>query len=213
MKKFPAYLFLIAISSVILASSCKSGGTKEAKMAYSTAKKVDTVFDYNGTKVADPYNWLEADGSDDVKNWIEEENKLTFGYIDSIPYKQNIRKRLEEIWNYPKYSAPSKKGDYYFFSKNDGLQNQSVIYRQKGLDGEPEVFLDPNELSADGTVALGGMSFSNDNKYVAISTSAAGSDWQTINILDVETKKLFKSEDALKWVKFSSPAWKGNGFY
>jgi prolyl oligopeptidase len=212
MKKIPAYLFLIAISSAILASSCKNGGKNEEKMAYPVAKKVDSAFDYNGTKVADPYNWLEADGSADVKNWIEAENKLTFGYIDSIPYKQNIRKRLEEIWNYPKYSAPSKKGDYYFFSKNDGLQNQSVVYRQKGLDGEPEVFINPNELSTDGTVALGGLSFSNDNKYVAISTSAAGSDWQTVEVWDVATKKS-TGKDKLEWVKFSSPSWRGDGFY
>ncbi len=212
MKKISVYLFSAAIASVIIAPACKKTDSKEAKMAYPESKKTETSFDYSGTKVADPYNWLEADGSADVKSWIDSQNVFTKNFIEAIPFRNTIRKRIEEIWNYPKYSAPSKKGDYYFFSKNDGLQNQSVVYRQKGLEGAPEVFIDPNTLSADGTVALGGMVFSNDNKKVAISTSKSGSDWQTIKIYDVETKQPAVNEE-LNWVKFSSPAWKGDGFY
>jgi prolyl oligopeptidase len=202
MKKISVYLFSAAIASVIIAPACKP----------TDSKKTETSFDYSGTKVADPYNWLEADGSADVKSWIDSQNVFTKNFIEAIPFRNTIRKRIEEIWNYPKYSAPSKKGDYYFFSKNDGLQNQSVVYRQKGLEGAPEVFIDPNTLSADGTIALGGMVFSNDNKKVAISTSKSGSDWQTIKIYDVETKQPAVN-DELNWVKFSSPAWKGDGFY
>lgn len=210
MKSNSFKISLFALLVVFVISSCKQTA-KSAKMTYPISKKTDSVFDYNGTKVADPYNWLEADGSPDVQKWIEDQNKLTFGYLDSIPFRANIRKRLEEIWNYPKYSAPSKVGGYYFYSKNDGLQNQSVIYFQQGIDGQADVFIDPNKLSADGTVALGGLSFSNDNKLVAISTSASGSDWQTVEVMDVNTKK--KTGDKLDWVKFSSPAWKGNGFF
>lgn len=212
MKKISVYLFSAAIASVIIAPACKTNGSKEVKMAYPESKKTETSFDYNGTKVADPYNWLEADGSADVKSWIDSQNVFTKSFIDAIPFRNNIRKRLEEIWNYPKYSAPSKKGNYYFFSKNDGLQNQSVVYRQQGLEGTPEVFIDPNTLSADGTVALGGMVFSNDNKKVAVSTSKSGSDWQTIKVYDVESKQP-TGNDELNWVKFSSPAWRGDGFY
>jgi prolyl oligopeptidase len=211
MKNNSLQKIVVAIVAVSVLFACKKPAPKEEKMAYPESKKVDTVFDYHGTKVADPYNWLEGDGTDDVKAWIEAQNEFTNNYIDSIPYKGKIFSRLKEIWDYPKYSAPSKKGKYYFFSKNDGLQNQSVVYYQEGLDGEPKVFLDPNKLSDDGTVALKGLSFSNDNSKVIVSTSQSGSDWQTMEVWDVETQKPLG--DKLEWVKFSSGAWQGDGFY
>ena len=211
MKNEPTKIFVLAIVAATALISCKKSAPKEEKMAYPTSKKVDSAFEYSGHKVADPYNWLEADGSADVQSWIDSQNQFTHNYINAIPYKDKIAARLKEIWDYPKYSAPSKKGEYYFFSKNDGLQNQSVVYYQKGLEGTPEVFLDPNKLSEDGTVALTGMSFSNDNKKVIISTSKSGSDWQTLEVWDIATKQ--PSGDKLEWVKFSSGAWQGDGFY
>ena len=126
-----------------------------AQFNYPDTKKVDTVTNYHGTMVADPYRWLEDDQSEETKQWVTEENKVTFGFLDKIPYRAQWLKRLEEINNYPKYSSPSRKNEYFYFSKNDGLQNQSVLYRQKGLDGEPELVLDPNKFSADGTTGLG----------------------------------------------------------
>lgn len=211
MKNKPTKIFALAIVAATTLISCEKSAPKEEKMAYPISKKVDSAFEYSGHKVADPYNWLEADGSADVQSWIDSQNQFTHNYINAIPYKSKIAARLKEIWDYPKYSAPSKKGEYYFFSKNDGLQNQSVVYYQKGLNGAPEVFLDPNKLSDDGTVALTGMSFSNDNKKVIISTSKSGSDWQTLEVWDIATKK--PSGDKLEWVKFSSGAWQGDGFY
>lgn len=202
-------LAIVAASTFV---ACKKQAPKEEKMAYPESKKVDSVFEYAGNKVADPYNWLEGDGTDEVTSWIEAQNNFTDAYLDSIPFKGKIYDRIKEIWDYPKYSSPFKKGDYYYFFKNDGLQNQSVVYYQTGLDGEPKVFLDPNKLSDDGTVALKGMSFSEDNKKVIISTSKSGSDWQTMEVWDVETQKPIG--DKLEWVKFSSGSWKGNeGFY
>jgi len=178
---------------------------------YPTTKKVDQVDDYFGTPVPDPYRWLEDDNAEEVKSWVEEQNSLTFGYLEQIPFRENIRRRLSDLYNYPKYSSPSRVGEYYFFSKNDGLQNQSVIYIQKGLDGEPEVFIDPNELSPDGTIRIGLLGASNDSKYMAISRSEAGSDWREIRIMEVATKK--ELEDRLQWVKFSGASWQGDGFY
>jgi len=132
-----------------------------ASIVYPESKKVDTVDDYFGTKVADPYRWLEDDTSVSpaVSSWVEAENSVTFAYLEKIPYRAKIKDRLTQLYNYPKYSAPARRGDYFYFTKNDGLQNQSVWYRQKGLDGTPEVLLDPNKLSADGTTRLIGMMF------------------------------------------------------
>lgn len=203
---------VLAIVAVSTFAACKKQAPKEEKMAYPESKKIDSVFEYAGNKVADPFNWLEGDGTDDVTSWIEAQNNFTNSYLDSIPYKSKIFDRIKEIWDYPKYSSPFKKGDYYYFFKNNGLQNQSVVYFQTGLDGEPKVFLDPNKLSDDGTVALKGMSFSEDNKKVIISTSKSGSDWQTMEVWDVETQK--PVGDKLEWVKFSQGAWRGSeGFY
>jgi prolyl oligopeptidase len=177
------------------------------KMTYPSSKKIDHVDELHGVKVPDPYRWLEDDvrESKDVAAWVEAENKVTFAYLESIPQRKTIQKRLTELWNYEKFSAPSKSGGRYFFLKNDGLQNQSVMYKQDTLDAEPSVLIDPNKWSKDGTVALGSTSFSDDGRYVAYSVAEAGSDWNVWRILEVETGRVL--EDELRWVKFSGAAW------
>jgi len=180
-------------------------------ITYPTTQKTEQTDDYFGTQVADPYRWLENDTAANTKAWVEAQNKVTFGYLSGIPFRQQVKKRLEQLWNYPKYSAPSQEGQYYFFSKNDGLQNQSVYYYQQGLNAPPEVFLDPNGLSPDGTVAVTSFSVSKDHKYVAYGTAASGSDWNQLHVMEVATRKLLT--DKIDWVKFSGAAWKADGFY
>ncbi len=182
------------------------------KIEYPTTTKDNSVIDdYHGTKVADPYRWLEQDTASKVEQWVQSQNAVTYDYLAKIPYREKIKERYEELFNYVKLSSPYKKGPYYFFSKNDGLQNQSVIYYQKGIDGEPEVFLDPNTMSAEGTSSVNILGFSPDYKYLAYSKADAGSDWSTIYVMEVATKKQLKDE--LKWVKFSGASWLDNGFY
>src|SRR2546425_9030421 len=147
-------------------------------IAYPPARKGDVVDDYHGTKVADPYRWLEDVDSPDTRAWVEAENRVTFAYLEQIPERERIRKRLTELWDYPKYGAPFKKGGRYFFFKNSGLQNQSVLYTQSSLTAEPQVLLDPNTLSADGTVALSILAFAEDGRTMVYGTSGSGSDWQ-----------------------------------
>ena len=167
---------------------------------------------YFGTKVADPYRWLEDDNAPEVAAWVEAQNKVTFGYLDSISFRPQLRKRLEKLLNYPRFGAPSRRGEYFFFSKNDGLQNQNVQYIQKGLDGTPEVLLDPNKFSADATSQLGNSSLSESGKYLAYGISEGGSDWRDYHILEVATRKPIA--DHLEWVKFSGASWVGDeGFY
>ncbi len=203
---------LIVFAAVILTlSTCQNQTGKGTELQYPLTTKSEQVDDYFGTKVADPYRWLEDDNAEEVKQWVKEENAVTFGFLDKVPFREKIRSRLKEIYNYPRYSSPFRAGDYYFFYKNDGLQNQSVIYIQKGLDGQPEVFIDPNALSPDGTVRIGLISFSKDNRYVAVSRGEAGSDWSAIKVMEVETKK--ELSDLIQWVKFSGASWQGNGFY
>lgn len=183
-----------------------------AQIAYPETKKVDVVDDYHGTKVSDPFRWLEDDNSEATKAWVIAQNKVTDDYLSKIPFRESVIKRLEELWNYPKYSSPFKEGLYYYFFKNDGLQNQSVAYRQKGLNGTPEIFFDPNKLSKDGTASLSGLRFSKNSKYLAYSVSQSGSDWRTAYIMDVATKKNIGEE--LNWLKFTGFSWKGDeGFY
>ena len=191
--------------------SLAAAGEEKKPLAYPQTKKGDVVDDYHGTQVADPYRWLEDDNAPEVKAWVEEQNKVTFGYLNGIACRGPIAKRLEELFNYPRYSAPFRVGEYYFFSKNDGLQNQSVSTTRKGLDGEPQVFIDPNTLSADGTVRIGLMGESQDDRYMAISRSEAGSDWQEIRVMEIATRR--ELPDRLRWVKFSGAAWSGDGFY
>jgi prolyl oligopeptidase len=185
------------------------------KFNYPQTRRIDHVDDYHGAKVADPYRWLEDDvrKSKDVAEWVEAENKVTFGYLEAIPERDAIKRRLTELWNYEKYSAPHKEAGRYFFSKNDGLQNQSVYYVQESLNGAPRVLLDPNKWSKDGTVALAGLSISADAKYAAYASAEAGSDWNTWRVIDVDTGKLLNDE--VKWVKFSQASWTkdGKGFF
>ena len=178
---------------------------------YPETRKTDQTDAYFGVNVPDPYRWLEDDNADETKAWTAAENKVTFDYLGKIPYRSQVRDRLLSLTDYPKYRAPFVKGLYVFFSKNSGLQNQSVMYYQKGLDGTPEVFLDPNTFSADGTARLAGFSLSKDGKYAAYGVSYKGSDWNTYYVMEVATKK--KLGDELQWVKFSEAAWRGNGFY
>ncbi|MFB1023601.1 MAG: prolyl oligopeptidase family serine peptidase [Vicingaceae bacterium] len=179
--------------------------------AYPEVRKDTIVDDYFGTAVADPYRWLENDTSEETGAWVKAQNTVTFDYLKQIPYREDLEKRLTELWNYEKVSAPFKKGDNYFMYKNDGIQNQSVLYIQNGLDGEQEVLLDPNTMSDEGTTSLNGMGFSKDNRYMAYGISKAGSDWVEINVMDLETKTLLK--DKVEWVKFSGISWYKNGFY
>jgi prolyl oligopeptidase len=181
------------------------------KPSYPQTRKVDHVDDYHGTKVADPYRWLEDDNSTETAQWVGAQNKVTYAYLDKIPYRSKLKERLEQLYNYPKIGAPSRKGEYYFFSKNDGLQNQSVLYIQKGLNGTPEVLLDPNQWSADGTVRLGAFSLSKDAKYAVVGTSRSGSDWQEYQVMEIASKKMLA--DKLEWVKVSGASWAGNGFF
>ena len=187
------------------------GDTSKAKISYPETKKVEVVDDYFGTKVADPYRWLEDETSAETKAWIEAQNAVTFGYLDKIPYREKLKARLTELYNYPRISAPFHRGETYFFTKNDGLQNQSVYYIQKGVNGTPEVFLDPNKFSTDGTTVLSAFSLSKDGKYVAYGVSTGGSDWVTLSVMDVATRK--KLDDEVKWIKASGVSWQGDGFY
>ena len=187
------------------------GASGPGPVAYPETKRVDTVDDYFGTKVADPYRWLENDAAPEVAAWVEQQNKVTFAYLEKIPFRQKVKDRLTQLFNYPKYSAPARRGDYFFYTKNDGLQNQNVWYRQKGLDGTPEVLLDPNKLSADGTTRLGAFSLSKTGKYVGYGVSKGGSDWNDLYVMDVDTKQM--QPDHLEWVKVSGVSWQGDGFY
>lgn len=174
------------------------------KFNYPPAKKDDVVDNYHGTAVSDPYRWLEDPNSTETQAWVAAQNELTQSFISELPVKDLFEKRLTALWNYAKYDAPQKKGDYVFFQKNDGLQNQPILYCQKG-ENEPAVLLNPNELSEDGTTALINQSYSKDGRFLAYSLSQSGSDWQTIQVRDVETGEDFP--EVLKWTKFNQPAW------
>ncbi len=193
-------------------TSCSDKKTElvQEKITYPKTEKVNQVDDYFGTKVEDPFRWLENDTAENTNHWVEEQRKVTENYFSKIPFRKQLGKRIEELMNFPKYSSPFKVGEYTFFYKNDGLQNQSTLYFQKGKD-EPKVFIDPNTLSADGTAAMSLMGFSNDNKYVAYAINQSGSDWETMYVMEIATQK--QLTDKLEWVKFSGAAWKGNGFY
>jgi prolyl oligopeptidase len=183
----------------------------QASLTYPETKAVDTVTNYFGTEVADPYRWLEDDMSAETGEWVKNQNKVTFGYLEDIPFRAALKDRLEKLWNYEKISAPFKEGNATYYSKNDGLQNQSTYYRVNE-DGDDEVFLDPNKFSEDGTISLGGMSFSRSGDIVAYSISEGGSDWRKIIIMDAQDKTIM--EDTLVDIKFSGMSWKGDeGFY
>ena len=182
------------------------------QLKYPDTKKVTQTDNYFGTKVSDPYRWLEDDKSDETAAWVTAENKITQDYLSKIPFREQVRKRLEEMWNYPKYTSPFKEGQYYYYYKNDGLQNQSILYRQAGLNGMPEVFIDPNTMSKDGTAAVSAPAFSKNKKYAAYLIAQSGSDWQEGHLMDAATKKVL--DDKIQWIKFSGISWKGeDGFY
>lgn len=203
-----SYLILMAIAMFLY--SCNDKATMS--ISYPVTKKgsvIDTIF---GNVVEDPYRWLEDDYADETQAWVKAENEVTQNYLKDIPFRSQVRKRMEQLYNYEKISAPSKEGDYYYFAKNDGLQNQSVIYRQKEIEGQPEVFIDPNKFSDDGTVALSGMSFTRDGKLVALLIQESGSDWRKVVFMDAETKSYLS--DTLVDVKFSDVSWdKNKGVY
>jgi prolyl oligopeptidase len=200
---------IYTLATLFLLSSC-SGGKKE-KIVYPVTKTgnvVDTIF---GTPVPDPYRWLEDDMSEETAAWVKEQNLLTFGYLEKIPFRERIKERLTDMYNYEKFGMPHNEGDYTYFSKNNGLQNQYVIYRQKE-GGEPEVFLDPNTFSTDGTVSLGEMGFTKDGSLVAYSISEGGSDWRKLIVMNAPSREIIG--DTLKDIKFSGIAWQGNnGFF
>lgn len=181
------------------------------KMIYPKTKKVDTIDVYFNTEVADPYRWLEDDTSDETAEWVKAQNKVTQSYLNQIPQRKRLKERLTQLMNYEKIGTPFKKGERYFFYKNDGLQNQSVLYVQNSLDDEPKVFLDPNKLSDDGTIALANISFSKDAKYVAYTVSQSGSDWRNIYVMDSQTLEVI--DGPIEWAKFTGASWRGNGFY
>jgi prolyl oligopeptidase len=202
MKRLAAFALLACVL-------CPAAGAQ--KLQYPASKKVEHYDTYFGVKVADPYRWLEDEGAPETARWVEGQNKVTFGYLDRIPYRAQVKERLTSVYNYARHTAPYRRGDYYFFTKNDGLQNQNVVYMQKGIDGAPEVLLDPNKFSAEGTTKLGTLAVSRDAKYAAYCKSAGGSDWLDCYVMEVATRKQLAEE--LKWVKVSGLAWAGEGFY
>lgn len=208
MKK--SLMLAIVTLSVI---ACKQEPKPELDMTvkYPETKKVDTVTTYFGSTVPDPYRWLEDDNSEETKAWVKAQNEVTFSYLEKIPFRNKIKERMEKIWNYEKISAPFKEGDYTYFYKNDGLQNQSVLYR-KDSNGKQEVFLDPNTFSKDGTTSLGGINFSKDGSLVGYAISEGGSDWRKVIVMNAVSKEIIG--DTLVDVKFSGISWyKNEGFY
>jgi len=218
-SKLPARLHILpaqskrmkAIFCSVLFMTAAGAGINAQGLKYPDVKKGTTSDNYYGVSVSDPYRWLENDTSSETKAWVKAQNAVTFDYLNKIPYRDKFRDRLKELLNYPRYSSPGRIGEYYFFSKNDGLQNQSVYYKQKGLNGVPEVFMDPNKMSENGTVSINYAGSSNDDKYVAYTVSKAGSDWSEMKIREVATGK--ELPDVIRYVKFSGAAWIGDGFY
>lgn len=191
--------------------ACQPQDKKSVDLNYPNTKKTDTVDVYFGKEISDPYRWLEDDTSDETAQWVQSQNSVTNSYLSNIEFRDDVKARLTELEDYEKVSAPFKRGDYYYFYKNDGLQNQSILYRVTDFNQEPEIFLDPNSFSDDGTTALGGLSFSDDYKYTAYNISEGGSDWRTAYVMDTESKELLSDE--IKWIKFSGMSWYKDGFY
>lgn len=201
MNKISLPVLLLSMSSI----------TSMAQYPYPETKKEKHTDTYFGNIVDDPYRWLEDDNSSETREWVTQQNKLSFGYLEQIPYRSAWLQQLESLNNYPKYSSPYRKGEYYYYSKNDGLQNQSLLYRQKGLNGQPQLVLDPNKFSADGTTSLAVFSLSKDGRYAVVGKSAGGSDWRTYFVMDMQTMQYLP--DSLAWVKVSGASWLGDGFF
>jgi prolyl oligopeptidase len=210
---------ILLLTSMIHFLSCKNnpGSTADNQTAIDTAliypeTRKDTITDdYFGTKLADPYRWLEDDHSEETKAWVTEQNKLTFTYLDKIPFRKDLRNRIEKLFNYEKCGTPFKEAGNYYYFKNDGLQNQDVLFASNQLKDSAKIVIDPNTFSKDGTTSLSGFSFSKDGKYMAFQVSEGGSDWNKIIIRDLSTNQYL--QDTVRWVKFSGAAWQGNGFY
>jgi hypothetical protein len=185
----------------------------DANVHYPETRTVEVVDVYHGTEVADPYRWLEDQYADDVADWVKSQNEVTFAYLENLPAREAFEERLTELWDYAKMTAPFRVGDRYFFYRNDGLQNQSVLFVQEGRDGEPRVLLDPNQLSEDGTVALGSVVVNDQATMLAYSVSESGSDWRSWHVRNIETGE--DLPDVLRNSKFSGASWlpDGSGFY
>ncbi len=197
----------VLILLVIISTQCQ----RPHQVEYPETRMDDVVDNYFGVKVADPYRWLEVDNAPETKQWVEAQNQVTFDYLGRIPFREDFKNRLTEIWDHERYSTPFWEGENYFFYKNDGMQNQSVLYIRRGVDAEPEIFLDPNKMSEEGTVSITNLSISSDGLYMAYGLSTGGSDWNEIFVREIETGE--DLEDYIQWVKFSGISWKGNGFY
>ncbi|MBN2560346.1 MAG: S9 family peptidase [Phycisphaerae bacterium] len=207
-------IVVVALAFAVASTSCSHDSHQtQQNLVYPETKQVNQVDVFHGVEVADPYRWLEDDNSEETAAWVKAQNAVTFPYLESIPAREKINARLTKLWNYEKYSAPTKKGARYFFMKNDGLQNQYVLYTTDSLDGEARVLLDPNKFSEDGTVALAGGAVSKDGELLAYGVSVAGSDWQEYHVRNVETAE--DLSDHLKWIKFSGASWakSGKGFF
>jgi len=208
------YLLILVSASII--SSCADSNKapvqfEKIKVNYPETRMGDVSDDYHGTKIQDPYRWLEDDNSDETKSWVVDQNKSTFDYLDNVKFRKDIKERLESLWDYAKYSSPFKEGDTYYYYKNDGLQNQYVLYGSKDIKAEGEVVLDPNKFSEDGTSSLAGISFDKSGRYLAYLVSEGGSDWRTGYVKDLKTGELL--DDKIDWVKFSGFSWRKDGFF
>ncbi|MBK8848106.1 MAG: S9 family peptidase [Bacteroidetes bacterium] len=210
LKKFIALMITVTALTAAHAQNEKIAIGKE-RPKYPLTKKEDIVEDHFGTKVADPYRWLENDTTAETADWVKEQNTVTFDYLSKIPFRNKLKSRITDLINYPKFGSPWRAGEYYFYSKNDGLQNQSVMYYQKGIDAEPVEFLNPNTMSKDGTVTAGMAGFNKKKDKVTVSVQRSGSDWQELYVMDVATKT--KLKDSIAWAKFTGATWQGDGFY
>lgn len=199
------------IMACVLTAGIISGCKQEVKIVYPTTSIVEQNDDYFGTIVADPYRWLEDDNSEETAEWVAAQNLITQDYLSKIPFRDALKTRFEKIWNFPRYGVPFKKGERYFYFKNDGLQNQSVLYMRESLEDEPQVLLDPNTLSDDGTIALANISPSTDGQLLAYSISRGGSDWNEIVVMRIADRSMLT--DTILWVKFSGISWYGDGFF
>ena len=201
----------LLVATIVMSCNQKSADQKASELTYPETKKGDVVDNYFGTDIPDPYRWLEDDRSTETEAWVKAENEVTFDYLSKIPFRDDLKKQMEAAWNYEKISAPFKEGDYTYFFKNDGLQNQSILYR-KAKEGKEEVFLDPNKFSKDGTTSLGGLDFSEDGSKLAYAISEGGSDWRKVIVIDTNSKQIIG--DTLVDIKFSGVSWlKNDGFY
>jgi prolyl oligopeptidase len=204
-QKLFLYFMVAAFFPIMI--SCQN----ERPLKYPQTAMLDVVDEYFGVLVPDPFQWLEDDNSPETKAWVEEQNKVTFDYLGRIPFRERLRERLTELWDFERYTTPFWQGSYYFYFKNDGMQNHSVLYVREGIDGESRMLIDPNQMCQEGTISLSGLGISADGKYLSYGISKGGSDWREFFVKEVATGK--DLEDHLKWIKFSGMAWQGDGFY